>query len=73
MEIADTKIDSPYNTYKYKGLPAGPIASPGLKTIDAALYPEKTNYLYFVADGNGRHYFAATYEEHQNNMRKAGL
>ena len=73
LAISDTKIDSPYNTYKYQGLPAGPIASPGLKTIEAALYPEDTNYLYFVADGNGKHYFAVTYEEHQNNMRKAGL
>lgn len=73
LTLADTKIDSPYNTYKYQGLPTGPIASPGIKTIEAALYPEKTDYMYFVADGNGRHYFAKTYEEHQKNMRKAGL
>ena len=73
LSLSDTKIDSPYNTYKYKGLPIGPVASPGLKTIEAALYPENTAYLYFVADGNGKHYFAVTYEEHQNNMRKAGI
>ena len=73
LSLADTTIDSPYNTYKYKGLPTGPIASPGLKTINAALYPENTDYLYFVADGNGKHYFAVTYEDHQNNMRKAGF
>ncbi len=73
LTLEDTKIDSPYNTYKYKGLPQGPIASPGIKTIEAALYPENTDYLYFVADGDGRHYFAVTYDEHQKNMRKAGL
>lgn len=73
LSLADTKINSPYNTYINKGLPIGPIASPGIETINAALYPEKTDYLYFVADGKGTHYFAKTHNEHLNNMRKAGL
>lgn len=73
LSVSDTKIDSPYNTYKYKGLPVGPIASPGVAAIKAAIFPKNTDYLYFVADGNGKHYFATTFAEHQNNMRKAGL
>lgn len=70
---ADTKIKSDYNTYMYKGLPVGPIASPGLNCINAALYPETTDYLFFCADGNGTHYFAKTLSEHEENMKKAGL
>ncbi len=73
LSVEDTKIDSPYNTYLYAGLPVGPISSPGAEAIEAAIYPENTNYLYFVADGNGTHYFAETYVQHQENMRKAGL
>ncbi len=73
LSIADTKIKSDYNTYLNKGLPIGPIASPGLSCINAALYPEKTEYIYFAADGNGKHYFAKTFNEHQKNMKKAGL
>lgn len=73
LTIADTEIDSPYNTYKYSGLPVGPIASPGLGSIKAAIFPAQTKYLFFVADGNGTHYFAETFAEHQENMRKAGL
>ncbi len=70
---ADTKIDSPYNTYKYQGLPIGPIASPGYNAIYAAIFPEKTDALYFVADGKGNHYFSNTFSGHQANMRKVGL
>ena len=73
LSEADTKIDSPYNTYKYQGLPIGPIASPGYNAIYASIHPEKTNALYFVADGKGNHYFANTFSEHQANMRKVGL
>ncbi len=64
---SDLEIDSPYNTYKYKGLPAGPIASPGEACIDAALNPSDTNYFYYQTsiDGDGSHYFCETYEEHQ--------
>lgn len=60
----DLEIESPYNTYKYKNLPPGPIASPGLASIEAALYPADTEYLYFVAKPDGSHYFSTTYEEH---------
>jgi UPF0755 protein len=63
------KIKSKYNTYLYKGLPPGPIASPGKASIVAALYPEKHDYLYYVAKGNG-HVFSKTYEEHLVNVGK---
>ena len=65
----DLKIDSPYNTYKNYGLPPGPINTPGRKSILAALYPTKHNYLYFVADGLGGHRFARTFDEHLRNVR----
>ncbi len=70
LSVSDTKIDSPYNTYKNPGLPLGPIASPGAEAIEAALYPAQTNYLFFVLDSTGKHRFAATFAEHQANMRK---
>jgi len=60
----DLEIDSPYNTYKFSGLPPGPICSPGAASIMAALYPEESRYLYFVADGNGRHIFSETLSQH---------
>ncbi len=65
LSIADTKISSPYNTYKNPGLPVGPVASPGKSAIEAALYPESHGYFYFVAkaDGSG-HVFSKTLEEH---------
>lgn len=69
----DTQIESPYNTYINKGLPAGPIASPGTACIEAALYPEKTDALYFVLGSDGKHIFSETYEEHikaKNNSQK---
>jgi len=55
---------TPYNTYIIRGLPPGPIASPGIKSIQAALYPEKAGYLFFVSMNNGRHYFSYTGKEH---------
>lgn len=64
----DLKINSPYNTYKYSGLPPGPINNPGKNAIMAALYPDKNNYLYFVANGNGGHRFAKTYSDHLKNV-----
>ncbi|MBQ1374685.1 MAG: endolytic transglycosylase MltG [Clostridia bacterium] len=67
----DTELDSPYNTYQYAGLPPGPIASPGLAAIKAALYPEDTKYFYFVARGDGTSVFAETYEDHQRNVTVA--
>ncbi len=67
-----TKIDNPYNTYMYSGLPPGPICSPGKGSIMAALYPDDTNYLYFVAKGNGAHEFNSSYRDHVNAMNKYG-
>lgn len=61
----DTALDHPYNTYKYRGLPPGPICNPGIQAIDAALYPEKTNYYYFYTKKNGETVYTRTYEEHQ--------
>ena len=66
----DMQIDSPYNTYKYAGLPPGPIANPGREAIAAVLNPEKNDYIYFVADGTGGHIFAATLDEHNANVAK---
>lgn len=64
VSVADTKIDSPYNTYQHKGLPPGPIANPGLAAIQAVLYPADTDYLYFVADRQGHNHYSMTYDEH---------
>ncbi len=66
----DLKIDSPYNTYKYYGLPPGPINNPGRKSILAALYPAKTGYIYFVARGDGGHTFTRTAAEHAREKAK---
>jgi len=60
----DLKIDSPYNTYKYKGLPPGPINSPGAESLKAALYPAENEYLFFVARGDGYHTFTTNEKEH---------
>lgn len=70
LTFKDLQIDSPYNTYKYFGLPPGPINNPGKDAILAALYPEKHQYLYFVADGTGGHLFGKTHREHINNVNK---
>ncbi|MBU2492985.1 MAG: endolytic transglycosylase MltG [Bacteroidetes bacterium] len=66
----DLEIDSPYNTYKYYGLPPGPINNPGKEAIIAALYPEEGDYYFLMATGNGDHAFAKTLAEHQQNVRK---
>ena len=68
LTYQDLKIKSPYNTYVVNGLPRGPISNPGKKALEAVLNPAKTNYIYFVADGTGGHKFAATYQEHQQNV-----
>ncbi|MBT3251160.1 MAG: endolytic transglycosylase MltG [Candidatus Marinimicrobia bacterium] len=60
----DLTIDSPYNTYMYKGLPPGAINNPGIDALKAAAYPDSTEYLYFVANGDGRHIFSRNVEEH---------
>ena len=67
---ADLSVDSPYNTYKHKGLPPGPIANPGIDSIIAALRPETTDYFYFVAIGEGKHHFSKTLSEHNRMIRK---
>jgi len=66
----DLQIESPYNTYLHKGLPPGPIANPSLESIRAAIYPQPSKYLYYVAknDGSHRHLFAVTFAEHQHNI-----
>ncbi|MFA5047749.1 MAG: endolytic transglycosylase MltG [Patescibacteria group bacterium] len=67
---ADLQIDSPYNTYKYRGLPPGPIGNPGLASIDAVIYPISNNYYYFITDNDGRAVYAKTYAEHLQNVQK---
>ncbi len=67
----DIKIDSPYNTYLYAGLPVGPIASPGLASIRAALYPETTDYYFFVVSSDGTHIFSKTLDEHNAAVKRA--
>lgn len=66
----DLEIESPYNTYKYKGLPPGPISCPGEKSIKAALYPSDVDYLFFVAKKDGSHTFTKTLRAHNNAKRK---
>ena len=70
LTLDDLKADSPYNTYVNAGLPPGPISNPSLDTIEAVIRPEQTNYLYFVAKGDGTHAFAETLEEHLQNVEK---
>lgn len=66
---ADKAIDSPYNTYMYKGLPAGPISNPGLASLYAALEPETTKYYFYALNPEtGKHEFSRTYEEHMNRL-----
>ncbi|MNP60757.1 putative aminodeoxychorismate lyase [compost metagenome] len=66
-------MKSPYNSYLNKGLPPGPIASPSLESIEAALAPEASDYLFYVTkkDGSSGHLFAKTYKEHQQNIAKS--
>jgi UPF0755 protein len=66
----DLQVDSPYNTYRHPGLPPGPISSPGLASIRAALYPADVDYLYFVARGDGSHQFSQTSREHINAIHR---
>lgn len=66
----DLSFPSPYNTYVVSGLPPGPIAAPGLDSIRAALEPAGVDYLYFVANGGGRHFFSTTYRDHLNAVNK---
>lgn len=69
LTLNDLKIDSPYNTYKNKGLPPGPINNPGMDSIVAALYPAKTKYLFFLTGQDGKMYYGKNFEEHKTNRR----
>lgn len=67
---SDLALDSPYNTYVYPGLPPGPIANPGKEAIRSALYPEKSDYLFFVSRNDGSHYFSTSYRDHSRAVQK---
>lgn len=66
----DLAINSPYNTYRFKGLPPTPIANPGLASIEAALNPKKSPYLYYLHDEDGTMHYARSYQEHLQNIKK---
>jgi UPF0755 protein len=70
VTYADLEVNSPYNTYKYAGLPPGPISCPGKASLNAALNPEKHSYYYYLAKGDGSHYFSKTYDEHLQAKQK---
>ena len=70
LQIKDYGFASSYNTYLHPGLPPTPICSPGMNAIKAVLYPDSTDYYYFVADGNGRHVFNKTYQGHLRDTRR---
>lgn len=75
LTLDNLEVDSPYNTYRYTGLPPGPICSPGLSSIQAVAYPAETGYFFFLADctaNDGSHLFAATEEEHFDNYVLCG-
>ena len=67
---SDLAIDSPYNTYRYPGLPPGPITNPGRAALEAALYPADVRYLYFVSRNDGTHVFSETYRNHERAVRR---
>ncbi len=66
----DLALDSPYNTYRYPGLPPGPIASPGAASLEAVVKPAAVSYLYFVSRNDGSHVFADSLAEHNRNVRE---
>ena len=68
LHHADMQFNSAYNTYTHPGLPPGPIGNPGKTSLEAAMHPAETDYLYFVSNGNGHHRFARNLEEHNKNV-----
>jgi UPF0755 protein len=70
LSRADLQFDSPYNTYRYAGLPPGPIAAPGLASLAAAVRPAPVPHLYFVSRNDGSHVFADTLAEHNRNVQE---
>lgn len=70
VSVSDTKLDNPYNTYRFRGLPPGPINSPSLDSVLAAVYPARTDYFYFLSKPSGEAVFARTLEEHNANKAK---
>lgn len=70
VKPSDLRIDSPYNTYEHRGLPPGPIANPGEAALRAALNPTQSDYLYFVANGRGGHFFSRTLAEQDRNINR---
>ncbi len=70
ISLADLKIDSPYNTYKHKGLPQGPISNPGLASIHAAINPKVSPYLFYLSDNTGVTHYGKTFDEHKMNKAK---
>jgi UPF0755 protein len=70
LSLTDLQFPSAYNTYVEAGLPPGPIGSVSIEAIEAVIRPAQTNYLYFVAQGNGKHAFSATFDEHQMNVQR---
>jgi UPF0755 protein len=70
LSKADLQLDSPYNTYRYPGLPPGPIAAPGRPSLAAAVHPAEVDYLYFVSRNDGSHVFAKTLDEHNRNVQR---
>lgn len=66
----DKEIDSPYNTYKFSGLPPGPISNPGIQSIEAVVYPKISDYFYYLHDNDGRVHYARTLEEHNANVSR---
>ncbi|MGB8952728.1 MAG: endolytic transglycosylase MltG [Candidatus Aminicenantales bacterium] len=70
LRSKDLRLDSPYNTYLYAGLPPSPICNPGKESLEAALYPAKENYFYFVSRNDGSHHFSRSFREHQLAVKK---
>lgn len=70
LTTTDLNIDSPYNTYRFKGLPKGPIGNPGVEAIEAAMNPKASPYLYYLSDKEGNIHYAETFEEHKANKAK---